>query len=270
MQPYLGQYPRVGKSASVRTILAGSDFHDKEADPFVLSVFIDTAARIQPDVILLNGDVFDCYEFSRFDIDPRQVDIKGRFDFVHKEIFKPLREACPDSQIDFLLGNHEWRMLKHLADRTPYLKVVLADCMGLTLEDVFRVKEYEINLHCKWDLGAFTQRDVNKQLRDNFIVYWNAFVGAHIRDYGFGLSGTSGHTHHPDTTTKWNLAAGKTTWVTTGCVARTDPEYVEGPSTQVNGFGLFHIVPRTKEVISENILVPGDTAAVAGKYYHRA
>lgn len=267
--PYVGQYERRGKAKGIYSILSGSDCHDREADPFVLDVFIDTAKRLQPDVILLNGDVFDMYEFSRFDIDPREVAIKERFDFVKGRIFAPLREACPDSQIDINLGNHEWRILKLLADRTPHLKVLLSDVMGLTLDDVFGVHEFEINLNCKWDLAAFIKRDIEKQVKENYIVYWDAFVAAHIRDFGFGLSGTSGHTHRPETKTSRNLAAGNTTWTTTGSIARTDAHYIEGLDKSMNGFGIFHVHPKSREVVAENILIPGDFAAVAGTYYHR-
>ena len=42
-----------------KTLLVASDLHDKEIDPFFLRVLIDTATRAQPDVIVLNGDIFD-------------------------------------------------------------------------------------------------------------------------------------------------------------------------------------------------------------------
>ena len=110
--PWVGKYEKPSDQGRTKTLLIASDFHDKEVDPFVLSVFIDTAKRVQPDIIVLNGDIFDLYEFSRFDKDPRLADLKGRFDFVRESIFQPLREACPNSQIDFTLGNHEQRLLK--------------------------------------------------------------------------------------------------------------------------------------------------------------
>ena len=270
VKPYVGQYPRTGKSKDIYTLLAASDFHDVDCDEFALHVFLDTAKRLQPDVILLNGDVFDLYEFSRFSVDPRLVSVRERFDFVSNHIFKPLREACPDSQIDFLLGNHEWRLLKHMADRTPNLPGLLSDVMGLTLEDIFRVREYEINLHCKWDLAAWGKKPEKEQLKQNYIVYWNCFVASHLKDFGFGMSGTSGHTHKPDTNMGFSMAmGGPIFWTTTGCMRRVDEEYVMGINKHVNGFALFHIQPRTREVIPENIIITPNSAAVAGVYYHR-
>lgn len=268
IQPYVAQYPRIGPAREIYTVLAGSDFHDLDADRFSLAVFIDTAKRLQPDVILLNGDVFDLYEFSRFQVDPRKIAVRDRFDFVSNEIFRPLRLACPDAQIDFLLGNHEWRLLRHVADRTPNMPGILSDVMGFTLEDIFRVREYEINLHCKWDFSAYTKRDIEDQLRQNYIVYWNSLVACHFPDpsFKFGLSWVAGHTHRPEQLTRRNLN-GRLTGTTMGSIASTDAHYIEGLDQAMNGFSIHHIMPRTGQVSSENILIPGDFVAVAGKYY---
>lgn len=266
--PYIGCYERDDNGKTIKVMVVGSDFHDIEADPFVLALFIDTCRRLQPDIIILNGDVFDLYEFSRFDIDPRRANVAERFKFVREMIFAKLREVCPNAQIDFVLGNHEWRFLKLFADRTSYLKVVLSEVMGLTLEDVFGVHEYEINLICKWDLAAFMQRDMTQQVKENYKIYYGAFVAAHLQNYKFGVSGTSGHTHKPSTDHFWNIH-GKHTWVVTPCIAKTPVEYREGPDIFMNGFNIVFVDTVTKQVQQELIIIPGDFAAIAGKLYTR-
>lgn len=90
-----------------KTILVASDLHDKEIDPFFLRVFLDTAERVQPDVVSLGGDVFDLPEFGRYTVDPREWDAVGRIKFTHNNIFRPLRAAVPNAQIDLIEGNHE-------------------------------------------------------------------------------------------------------------------------------------------------------------------
>ncbi len=252
----------------IRTLLSVSDAHDVEVDPFTLAVSLDVAKRVQPDVIVFNGDIFDMYEFSRFDMDPRRVKPAERAHFVVNKIFRPFREACPDAELTFNLGNHEWRILKHMANKTPNLQAFLSDFVGMTLEDLFGVRELEINIICKWDLRAYQPRDVQREIAKNYKVYWNSFVAAHIQE-GFGMSGTSGHVHKPKTEINYNEAAGgATTWTVTGCLRDTNEDFVVGPDRHVNGFGLFHIMPRTRQVVSENIIVR-DFTAVAGEYYHR-
>lgn len=253
-----------------KTILTGTDFHDKDCDPFVLSVFIDTAARVQPDVIALGGDVFDLYEFSKYGIDPRQVDIVGRFNFVKTHIFGALRRACPNAQIDLIAGNHEWRLLKHLADRSPFMKVFLSDVMGLSLSQMFGLDEFEINMVAKLDLDAFNKADENETVRENYKVYWESFVVNHFLDLTFGLSGASGHTHRPEQVTFTNQPMGKLSWTQNGCIAETRVEYVDGRDKWTNSFSMAHIDTLTKSVAQEQFLIPKDHCVIHGKRYVRS
>ncbi len=101
-----------------KQILAISDVHDIEVDPFWLRVVLDTAKRTQPDVICIDGDLFDLTEFGRFYTDARDYNLTERLQFVHDEVLGPLRKACPDSQIDLIEGNHEARLLKHLCNNS--------------------------------------------------------------------------------------------------------------------------------------------------------
>jgi hypothetical protein len=257
------------KPGRFKTVLTGSDFHDEEADPFVLGVFIDTAERLQPNVICLNGDVFDNYEFSRFSQDPRLIRIKDRFEFVKHRIFAPLRAKCPNSQIDLIIGNHEYRILKLLADKTPAVRVLLADVMGLTLSDVFGLDQYQVNLVAKLDLAAFSNPDVKDELKENFEVYYNIYVATHIKDVSLGLSGTSGHTHRPDLETFTNVPMGKCSWVNTGAIAKCNAEYIEGMDKAQNSFVIAMLDTLKNRVTQNHIMIPDDCALVEGKLYYR-
>lgn len=267
--PYHEKYDRRDKSGRYKTILVGSDFHDIECDPFILSVFIDTAKRVQPDVIVLNGDVFDLYEASRYTIDFRKIKIVERFEYVKKNIFAPLRKACPNAQIDLIAGNHEFRLMTLLSERTPAMKVILSDVMGLTLADVFGLDEYEINLVCKVDLAAWSVPDINGELKENYKVYYNCFVASHFKDLDFGISGSSGHTHRPEVITFANVPMGKLSWTTTGCMAQTKAEYVSGMDKWTNSFALFHVDTKTKFVAPEHFIIPGDHVVIQGVLYTR-
>jgi predicted phosphodiesterase len=265
--PWVGKYEKPQDKGRTRTMLIASDFHDKEVDPFVLNVFLDTAKRIQPDIIVLNGDILDLYEFSRFDKDPRQIDLKGRFDFVRECIFQPLREACPKAQIDLTLGNHEQRLIKHLASATPFMRI-LADLHKITLSKLFGLDEFEINLVTKWDISAFTPGEVREQAKKNYIVYYDCFVCNHVGNEGFGKSGTSGHTHRPDVKTSVSVN-GPLVWTTTGGMCRTNAEYTTTMEKWHNSFLIVHVDTVTKQVVPEHILFSDYFTCVGGKYYYR-
>lgn len=265
--PWVGKYEKPGQPGRVKTMLVASDFHDQEVDPFCLSVFLDTAKRLQPDMVVLNGDIFDLYEFSRFDKDPRQIDLKGRFDFVRQNIFGPLREACPTAQIDLVLGNHEFRILKHLADRTPFMKVLM-DLWGVTLAQLFGLDDYEINLRSKWDLAAWKPGEVREQARKNYEVYYNCFVCNHTGNEGFGLSGTSGHTHRPDMKTSVS-ANGPLIWTTTGGMCRNNAEYTTTLEKWHNSFLIVHVDTEKRQVVPEHVVFSDYMTCVGGVYYTR-
>lgn len=250
-----------------KTILIGSDFHDVDADPFVLSVFLDVASRVQPDVIVLNGDVFDLYEASRFNIDLRHIKILERFNFVKTHIFGALRRACPNSQIDLIAGNHEHRLMTLLSDKTPAMKVLLSDVMGLSLSDVFGLDEFEINFISKANLAAWSASDIDNELKQNYKVYFNSFVASHFKELAFGLSGTSGHTHRPEMVTFANIPMGKLSWTTTGCIAKTEVEYVPGMDKWTNSFMLAHIDTQNRIVSPEHFMIPGEHVVIHGKLY---
>lgn len=267
--PYSSKYDSPLSTKRYKTVLVGSDFHDIDCDEFVLSVFIDTARRLQPDVIVLNGDVFDCYDSSKYDKDIRELKIVERFEFVKEKIFSPLREACPNSQMDLILGNHEWRIVNLLAAKTPNIRVILSDVMGLTLADVFGLEKYRINLVSKVDLAAFTEADRKKELRKNFRVYYDCFVVGHFKDLSTGMSGSSGHCHRPHTQTYTNLVRGKLSWVETGCMCHTEAGYVQHRDKWGQSFLIAHIDTEEKRVNPEHIIFAGDFIVVHGVRYTR-
>lgn len=267
--PWLGRYAKEHGSKRWQTALIGSDFHDKDTDPFALNVFLETAARVQPDIVCLAGDVFDLYDFSRFDKDPRQSNLVEAFRYVKDNIFSPLRASCPNTQIDFLIGNHEHRLLRHFAERTPYLKVLLSDLMGLSLADMFGIREHQINLISKNDLWAYKAVDIRKQAGRNYATYWdNLLVVDHYGDRAFGTYQVSGHTHRPGFKGGANVN-GPHWWWCNGAMARTDTEYWGRLAQASNSFCMVHCDTVNRQCLLEPILFSDYSCMVGGIRYDR-
>lgn len=194
--PYINKYEKKEKPGKLKTVMVASDIHDRECDRFSLSTFIEICRIKQPDNIALNGDIYDLKEFGRYSVDPRDYDIKGRFDFVDKNIFAALRNACPDAQIDLIAGNHEMRLLKLMADATPNVRVLLSDVLEIGFSQIFGLDKYEINWVSKFDLGAYNKSDINNEIKKNYKIYYETFVLAHIPDKRLkNMSGSNGHHH---------------------------------------------------------------------------
>jgi hypothetical protein len=267
--PYHNKVDLLSKKGRFKVGLVCSDLHDIELDPFVWATFVDTAKQMQPDFIALGGDIHDLPDFSKYFQDPRKFAIKKRFDFVKEKILAPLRLACPKSQIDFIVGNHDLRILKILAEQTPNLRVILADVLGLSLADIFGLDDFDVNLVAKFDLSAFSETDIKDELKENFRVYYQNFVVHHYKDLSMGLSGASGHVHRPELVTAWTLPMGGISWNTLGCMKGVRTEYVDGMNKWTNGFGIAYIDTLKNRVQQQPIVIPGDHVVINGKLYER-
>lgn len=84
-------------------------------DPAAVACGLSAAAHLQPKTIVLLGDALDLAPFGSFPTDPglrsmTQHALQAAYDFLAS-----LREACPESEIIYLEGNHERRIHKALS-----------------------------------------------------------------------------------------------------------------------------------------------------------
>lgn len=251
-----------------QTMLVASDLHDINVDRFWLKVFLDSARRIQPDIIVLNGDVWDAPEFGKYAVDPREWDVVGRIRFIHEQILAPLREACPHAQIDWIEGNHCNRIIKHLADASPALRVILSDLHGFTVGSLLGLDSFEVNYIAKADLAAYRLTDIKVEIARNYKVYFNAYVTNHFPEgMRLGMPGTNGHHHKFKATPCYNEMFGAYSWIQTGCGHMRDASYTNGEMWDM-GFLIVHVDTQTSSVNQEYVPV-SDFAVVGGKYFFR-
>lgn len=266
-QEYAEKYIRVNKARN-QVVLFASDLHDHECDDFFLRVLIDTAKRVQPDIIVLNGDIFDLPEFGKYGVDPRQWDPVGRITFVHTQILGPLRAACPDAQIDLIEGNHEYRLLRHLCDATPALKAILADLHGFTIASLLGLDKFQVNYISKADLAAYTVSNVRAEVGRNYKVYFGCLLAHHFPEgAALGIPGINGHHHTWHVRAMHNESFGSYQWVQGGCGHVRDATYANGEKWYLN-FNLAH-VDTQKRMVNWDCVGVTDFAVVGGKYYYR-
>ncbi len=273
VQPWVGKFDH-GKKDDLLVLIA-SDFHAQYTDKFAMRVFLDTAKRMQPDVVMLNGDVLDLYDLSRFSKDPTAArNVQGEINYVVNGIFKPLREACPDAQIDFGEGNHEWRLVNYLMTDAPGLAGL--DC--LEFGNLFHLDDFEINLVAR---KAFRKTVIKSRNRfENYAIYGaNALLVTHGSCTGsnpakaelerWGMNGVSGHMHKPSSYTGGSGLTGAKHWNVLGCMARTalSKQYMEAPAQWINGFGYAEIHGRTCQ--TTQVTIQDGFCSVAGQRYLR-
>mgnify|MGYP003607997421 CR=1 FL=1 len=275
LTPFHKKYVKDQLPTRFKRIFVLSDLHDVDVDNFTLGVCIAECKRRQPDVIVLNGDIYDLYEFSRFTQDIRNVDIVGRFNFVKDRILRPLREACPNAQIDFIAGNHEFRLITLLADQTPGLRVLLHDVMGVTCNAVFGLDEFQINWVSKFDLGAFTKFDAKKEISKNFKVYYGCYAVTHEPDPMLKktMSGTHGHHHRASLETSTCVLSDSSmqdlSWVQTPAMCVPDAEYLRKIPSWNRGFLEVVIDTERKQVQQKLHICNEDWVEIDGIVYDR-
>jgi len=254
-----------------KTLLIASDFHDKECDPFALKMFIEAASQIKPDNIVLNGDVFDLPEFSKHPKDFREWDTVGRINFG-LDIIKKIRLASPDSTVDFIEGNHEARVVKHIMDESPATMEVLSDLHGMDIRKFFKLDDYEVNYIAMGDLTAFTDAQLRKAVMSSEKVYYKFVLARHhppSKAHPLTMPGFNGHHHRMEITSHWTHDRGSFNWIQTGSMHRRLASFTEGRTWNC-GF-LYAIVDTKYERVNFEYITVGDTGCLlGGQFYQRS
>lgn len=259
-------YLRPG-SGRYRTMVIASDLHDEEMDPFFRRVLLDTIRRVQPDLFLLAGDGFDLPEFGKYSVDPREWNPTRRIKAMHV-FLEEMRQWNPDMQIDWLEGNHEYRMMRHLSDETPALKTVLAELHGMTIRQLLGLDRYQVNYIAKADLGAYRERDIKTELGRNYQVYYDCLLAHHFPEgRQMGMPGINGHNHKHISWPSFSPVYGAFEWHQLGCGHKRDASYCAGEKWHM-GFMIANIDTWMRQVNFDYVPVT-DMAVSGGKWYLR-
>ena len=128
-------------------ILVMADVHAPYHDNGAIMVATKYGKRVGVNTILLNGDIFDFYSFSRFRKDPRlvnpKVDITSGIEFLTW-----LRGEFTECEIYFRYANHDDRIEKYAIANAPLLwqadLIRLDDVLGLTKLGITTIRDNHI------------------------------------------------------------------------------------------------------------------------------
>jgi len=135
-----------------------------------------------PDVLILGGDIIDCYHLSRFRKDPsRASHLQDEVDEAI-EVLRPLVALA--KRVVYLIGNHETRLEKTLWDIPA-----LASCRGLIWPELFRpLGEVEFMDHVEIGPVLFLH-GFRASLHTAWAMVLREFPGRIV---------VQGHTHRPE------------------------------------------------------------------------
>ena len=274
--PFSGKWQtQIHKKSNYKQLMVAFDFHDEYVDPFCLKTFIETCRERRPEYINLGGDVIDFYELSHFSKDPSRIyTLQRQIDFVINNILRPIREACPRSQIDYILGNHEFRLIKFLMTEGQ----AIASLKCLEFGELLHLEEFKINLIASHPLDRID----DKSLR-NYVIYEGMYLVTHgtstTKNHAekelatWRMSGCSGHVHHRQKANQTESIVqstvsvhGEMDWTSCGCMCQklAGKDYIHDIIKWQNGFNCVHLFPQDGTHINEYIEIKNGIAIIGG------
>lgn len=113
-------------------------FHNREA----LYLALTWVKQFEPDCILLNGDIIDCYQLSNFQKDPDERSFADELKELHN--FLDDLKSQFDCKVIYKMGNHEERFERFMIDKGKDIRKV-EDIDGkeiLSWESITHAKKY--------------------------------------------------------------------------------------------------------------------------------
>ena len=208
--------PRIIEKAGTTLIL--SDIHFPFHSETALTVAIERGIKAKPDVILLNGDTADFYSLSRFTKDPSLRDLKNEVETI-KWGFLMLRDAFPDAEIIYKMGNHDERYEHYLMDMAP----VLWGLENTSVEALLEFENYGIELvNDKRPVQIGKLNVIHGHEYPTVFSPVNPARGMFLRA---GSHTICGHFHRSSQHSEQNIEGHITSTFSTGCLCGLRPKY---------------------------------------------
>jgi predicted phosphodiesterase len=246
---------RAADRAATKITMVMGDVHLPQHDPKSVDIAIEWLNDHPVDTVILNGDIIDCYEISRF-AQPGSPGpgLAEELRQGRKFLGRVRAAAGRNAEIVFIEGNHEFRFRSYLANVAP---AIVGLDHNITIEDQLHFEKYGITYVPskgeRWFstyieaapnvlVGHFNKISINagyavKGLLDKY--------GASIITGHGHCMGVSHRRHH-----KGNIHGYEG-----GCLCDLNPPYCE-PSHWAQGFIVIHelegIAPQIERVLIQD------------------
>jgi predicted phosphodiesterase len=189
----------------IKKLVVSGDWHIPFHDIDAVNLFFKFIKKEQPDTIILNGDIVDCYKLFKNKQTP--ID-KGEFAHevdLTRKILEKIRNLCPEAEIFCLEGNHEFRLRKYLINQAPELyKLFFGGFFdnsnaGTLMDYLLNCWKYKIEyVPLKENMNKYSHNFI--QLQDVFIGHFDkvnkhaGYTCKNLREE-LGVSLIQSHTH---------------------------------------------------------------------------
>lgn len=200
-----------------------SDLHFPYQDDAAVASSLALVRELQPHRVVLNGDLNDFFQLSRFNTGLERLDhLQDEIDAANG-FRAAVRDVAQNALLDECEGNHDNRIVSYVQKNAR----ALVSLHALEPANLFGYRELDIH----WHSGAGFLLRPEFLVKHGTLVRSEAGASAKAEFMQAGISGISGHTHRLSTYRKGGYVQRQ--WSEQGCLCRTDPDYVIGiPSWQ--------------------------------------
>lgn len=115
------------------------DIHSPYYSSMALQTSMEYFKERKVGVIVLNGDLIDFYQISKWDTDPQKRHLKEEIDILN-DLLARMRSMFPKASIIYKAGNHEERYIRFMRVKAPELLGIEA----FNLENILKLGKYRI------------------------------------------------------------------------------------------------------------------------------
>jgi predicted phosphodiesterase len=203
-----------------------SDIHYPYEDRNCIKLTKQFLKDYNPDIIILNGDIADCYSISKYTKDPkRNISAQDEIDYTHDRL-REWTEEFPNTAFKYLEGNHESRLSRLIKTDAP----ALSSMRAMAFENALGLE----SLGIEWI-------DSSKDLYIGKLLFYHGDVvrkgsGATVKGHfdQYGCSMIIGHIHRLGTVYKRNKY-GTHILIENGTLCDFNVDYMRYPDWQ-HGF----------------------------------
>jgi predicted phosphodiesterase len=247
--------------------MVASDIHYPFEDQAAYALFLEVAKDLQPDLLVLLGDIIDAYAVSAHDKDANRstpAAFQEELAYARRKLVE-IRELLPNTRIIYKEGNHETRISRYIHKNAQ----VLSNLKCLTLPEMLDLS----SLNIEW-IG----NDERLRIGRMWHIHGNEVAGAGLSPARLKYSRMQcsfifGHHHQRDKHRPRAYDGSQHGAYGNPCLCDLEPEYVHHAHAWSHGFTLIdHDTDNSFQVDETEIIKPSTRSKeakcnVRGKIY---
>lgn len=178
-----------------------SDIHYPYEDRNCIAITKKFLKDYKPNIIVLNGDIADCYSISQYTKDPkRNISAQDEIDYTHDRL-KEFVEEFPETEFKYLEGNHETRLSRLIKSNAP----ALSSMRAMAFENALGLRDLGIEwIDSSKDLyigkllfyhGDLARKGSGSSIKGHFDQYGCSMIIGHIHRLGIAYKRNKHGTH---------------------------------------------------------------------------